>query len=475
MPDKSPPGSAAPDLSVAFAGAIRSPNPFWLASAPPTNCGEQVMRAFDAGWGGAVWKTIGEPITNVSSRYSSIDWNGQRMMGLNNIELISDRPIETNLREIADVKKRYPKHAVIASLMVESNRAAWHDIVERSEDAGADGLELNFGCPHGMSERGMGSAVGQVPEYTEMITSWVKEKARTPVLVKLSPNITDIREISRAAKRGGADGLSAINTLNSITGIDLDTLEPRPNVDGLSSHGGYCGPALKPIALNMVHQLHSDSESRLPISGIGGVGTWRDAAEFILLGCGTVQVCTAAMHYGYRIVEDMIDGLANWMREKGFARIEDFRGLSAPKITEWNHLNLNFKIVARIHEERCIGCELCYIACWDGAHQCIHLDRTSSNGFHATPPAIEAASRARISVTPIPKLDRAASIEEHGPYATPLARIPRVHEHECVGCNLCALVCPVDGCITMERVENHLPRETWEDLVLRAGNNGQSC
>jgi hypothetical protein len=176
-----------PDLHTNFAG-IHSPNPFWLASGPPTNCGEQIMRAFDAGWGGAIWKTIGEPIVNVSSRYSSVDWNGQRMMGLNNIELISDRPIEVNLREIAEVKKRYPKHAVIASLMVESKRETWHDIVKRSEDAGADGLELNFGCPHGMSERGMGSAVGQVPEYACMITEWVKEAARTPVLVKLTPN-----------------------------------------------------------------------------------------------------------------------------------------------------------------------------------------------------------------------------------------------------------------------------------------------
>src|SRR5579862_1886245 len=200
---RSPSGWRMPDLSTNFAG-IRSPNPFWLASAPPTNCGEQIMRAFDAGWGGAVWKTIGEPITNVSSRYSSIDWNGQRMMGLNNIELISDRPIETNLREIAFVKKRYPKHAVIASLMVESKRHAWHEIVQRAEDAGADGLELNFGCPHGMSERGMGSAVGQVPEYCGQITEWVKEKARTPVIIKLTPNITDIRQIARAAKRGGA-------------------------------------------------------------------------------------------------------------------------------------------------------------------------------------------------------------------------------------------------------------------------------
>src|SRR6202007_169822 len=196
------------------------------------NCGEQVMRAFDAGWGGAVWKTIGEPITNVSSRYSSIDWDGRRMMGLNNIELISDRPIEVNLREMAEVKRRYPQHVVIASLMVESKRDAWHDIVKRSEDAGVDGLELNFGCPHGMSERGMGSAVGQGPEYSCMIPSLVNEVARTPVLVKLTPNITDIRTVARAARRGGADGLSAINTINSITGIDLDTLTPRPYVGG---------------------------------------------------------------------------------------------------------------------------------------------------------------------------------------------------------------------------------------------------
>src|SRR4029077_2373048 len=273
------------DLTTLFAGKIRCPNPFWLASGPPANCGDQIMRAFDAGWGGAVWKTLGEPIVNVSSRYSSVDWNGQRMMGLNNIELITDRPLEVNLREISEVKKRYPKHAVIASLMVESKREAWHQIVQQSEDAGADGLELNFGCPHGMSERGMGSAVGQVPEYTEMITSWVKEKARTPVLVKLTPNISDIRVVARAAKRGGADGLSAINTINSITGIDLDTFVPRPNVDGKSSHGGYCGPAVKPIGLNLGRQVQGDKEASLPLSGIGGISDWRDATEFLLLGC----------------------------------------------------------------------------------------------------------------------------------------------------------------------------------------------
>src|SRR5450631_689995 len=410
------------DLRVKFCG-VESPNPFWLASGPPTNTGDQVMRAFDAGWGGAVWKTIGEPIQNVSSRYSSVDWNGQRMMGLNNIELISDRPIETNLREIQFVKKRYPKHAVIASLMVESTREAWHDIVQRSEDAGADGLELNFGCPHGMSERGMGSAVGQVPEYTEMITGWVKEKARTPVLVKLTPNITDIRQIARAAKRGGADGLSAINTINSITGIDLDTLVPRPNVDGKSSHGGYCGPAVKPIALNMVQQVMADPDSALPLSGIGGIETWRDAAEFMLLGCGTVQVCTAAMHYGYRIVEDMADGLSNWMRGKGFRTLDDFRGLSVNRVTEWKHLNLNYKIVAHIDEQKCIGCDLCHIACWDGAHQCIHLDRVSGpvNGhveLHPIPALREMQSRAALTATPVTRKERAVDASKHGPYST---------------------------------------------------------
>jgi dihydropyrimidine dehydrogenase (NAD+) subunit PreA len=453
-----------PTLETTFAG-IPCLNPFWLASAPPTNCGEQVMRAFDAGWGGAVWKTIGEPITNVSSRYSSLDWNGQRMVGLNNIELISDRPIDVNLREIAEVKRRYPRHVVIASLMVESKREAWHEIVRRAEDAGADGLELNFGCPHGMSERGMGSAVGQVPEYCARIAGWVKEAARTRVIVKLTPNITDIRMPARAARQAGADALSAINTLNSITGIDLDTLQPRPNVDGQSSHGGYCGPAVKPIALNMVQQVMSDPEAALPLSAIGGIASWQDAAEFLLLGAGTVQVCTAVMHYGYRIVEDMADGLLAWMRRKGFATLDDFRGLSLPKVREWKDLNLNYQIVARIHADKCIGCDLCYIACWDGAHQCIHLDRgLPAPDTTRTPAAIAAESRARIATTPIPRLDH-ESFADTGPYRTPLSRIPRVDEQECVGCNLCSLVCPVPECITMEQVENGLPAQTWDERV----------
>jgi dihydropyrimidine dehydrogenase (NAD+) subunit PreA len=454
-----------PTLETTFAG-IRCLNPFWLASAPPTNCGEQIMRAFDAGWGGAVWKTIGAPVTNVSSRYSSIDWNGQKMMGFNNIELISDRAVELNLREIAEVKRRYPKHTVIASLMVESKRDVWHDMVKRAEDAGADGLELNFGCPHGMSERGMGSAVGQVPEYCGQITGWVKEVARTPVIVKLTPNISDIRMPARAAKAAGADALSAINTINSITGIDLDTLEPRPKVAGKSSHGGYCGPAVKPIALNMVQQVMSDPLAALPMSGIGGIGSWQDAAEFILLGSGTVQVCTAVMHYGYRIVEDMSDGLLQWMRRKGYETIDDFRGLSLPNVDEWKNLNMSYQVIAHIDESKCIGCELCYTACWDGAHQCIHLDRAlGAEDTHTTPQQIDATTRQRITTTPIPKLDLDGAGSLGNSNRTPLERIPRVDEHHCVGCNLCSLVCPVPECITMVEVDNGLAPITWAERV----------
>src|SRR5690242_58343 len=287
--------------------SIKSPNPFWLASAPPANTGEQVMRAFDLGWGGAVWKTLGDPIIDTSSRFGSLDVNGTRMVGFNNIELITDRPLEVNLREIREVKKKYPDRAVIVSLMVES-KEDWKEIIEHTVDTGADGLELNFGCPHGMCERGMGSAVGQEPEVLKEITSWAKEFAKTPVLIKLTPNIGDILEPGLAAVKGGADGLSLINTVKSIIGVDLNHMTPLPRVGGRGTNGGYCGPAVKPIALHMVAALARHPEVKIPISGIGGISNWRDAAEFIALGSTSVQVCTAIMHFGFRIVEDMLEG-----------------------------------------------------------------------------------------------------------------------------------------------------------------------
>lgn len=428
------------DLRVKFCG-VESPNPFWLASGPPTNTAYQVMKAFDAGWGGAVWKTIGDPIINVSSRYGACDLKGEKVMGFNNIELISDRPIEDNFREISEVKKRFPKHVVVASLMVESKQQTWHDIVRRAEDAGSDLLELNFGCPHGMSERGMGAAVGQVPEYATMITGWVKEAARTPVIVKLTPNVTDIAHMAAAAQAGGADAVSLVNTFNSLMGVDLDNLTPRPYVDGKSSHGGYCGPAVKPIALHMVSSVAKHPKVSIPISGIGGIADWRDAAEFLLLGATTVQVCTAAMHYGFRIVRDMIDGLENYLDEKGFASPMELVGKSVPRVKDWGDLNLNYKIIAKIDAEKCIGCNLCYIACEDGAHQCI-----------------EAASR------PLGDL-REGAIAKH---------MPRILEDHCVGCNLCALVCPVPGCITMTEVKNGRAPMNWRELQTARGRS-PSC
>lgn len=409
------------DLRTNFAG-IRSPNPFWLASAPPTDKEYNVVRAFEAGWGGVVWKTLGEdpPIVNVSSRYGAVGWGGQRMAGFNNIELITDRPLQVNLDEIRRVKRNWPDRAVVVSIMVPCTEEAWKKILPQVEDTGCDGVELNFGCPHGMSERNMGAAVGQVPEYVQMVAAWCKHYSKLPVIVKLTPNITDILKPARAALAGGADAVSLINTVQSITAVDLDLMAPEPTVDGQGSHGGYCGPAVKPIALRMVGDIARDPEMRgLPISGIGGVSTWRDAAEFIALGAGTVQVCTAAMHRGFRIVEDMIDGLSNWMDSKGYARVADFQGKAVKNYVHWGDLNLNFKTIAQIDQDKCIKCGLCHIACEDTSHQSIAALRVDGK------------------------------------------RRYEVIEAECVGCNLCAHVCPVEKCITMVPQPATKPKLVW--------------
>jgi dihydropyrimidine dehydrogenase (NAD+) subunit PreA len=396
------------DLKVKFCG-IESPNPFWLASSPVSNTGEMISRAFDAGWGGVSWKTLCPEdieIVNVMPRLAALDFEDKKVIGLENIELTTDRPLKVNLEEISQVKKKYPKHVVLVSIMADARKDAWQKLARQAENAGADGLELNFSCPHGMPEKGMGMAIGQVPEVTQMMTEWVKAVAKKPVVVKLTPNVTDIRIIAKAAKKGGANAISTINTVQSLCGVNLDTLEPLPTVEGMSSFGGYSGPAVKPIALRLVTQLAQDKDIGLPISGIGGISTWQDAAEFILVGATTLQVCTGIMRSGYRIVEDMADGLSNFMDDKGFKNIDEMRGKVLPKITSHEKLPRLPKLVCNVDTGTCVKDDLCYIACMDGGHQAITLDKN---------------------------------------------RLPVIDTEKCGGCGLCTLVCPVPNCATLKK------------------------
>ena len=406
------------DLTTNFLG-IKSPNPFWLASAPPTDKAYNVNRAFEAGWGGVSWKTLGEdpPIVNVNGpRYAALHSNDRRVIGFNNIELITDRPLPDNLKEMRRIKRDWPDRALVASVMLPMNEESWAKHIPMIEDTGADGFELNFGCPHGMSERGMGSAVGQVPEYVQLATEWCKKYARVPVIVKLTPNVTSIVHPAQAAKEGGADAVSLINTINSIMRVDRDNLTMYPTTDGMGTHGGYCGEAVKPIALHMVAEIARNPQTRgMPISGIGGVTTWQDAVDFIALGATNVQVCTAAMVYGFKIIEDMTDGLSRFLDEKGVASVHALVGAAIPSITEWKYLNLNHVDKATIDQEKCIQCGRCHIVCEDTAHQAITHSVNGKRRFE-------------------------------------------VKDEECVGCNLCVSVCPIEGCISMRPTTGADPR-----------------
>jgi len=410
---------------------INSINPFWLASAPPTDKYINVVRAFEAGWGGVVWKTLGEDpaVVNVSSRYG-VHKNRDNIVGINNIELISDRPLQTNLDEIIQVRKEWPDRVIIGSMMAVIEERAWKELAIKIAETGVHGIELNLGCPHGMCERGMGSAIGQVPEMVEKVTRWVKEVVDIPVFTKLTPNITNILWSAEAAQQGGCDAVALINTVNSITSVDLDNMSPTPTVDGKGTHGGYCGTAVKPIALNMVAEIARNPETKdLKISAIGGIETWKDAAEFIALGAAGLQVCTAAMLYGFRIVDDMIAGLTNWMDEKGYETIDDFRGKAVSNTIDWNNLNMNFDTKALIDQESCIECGRCHIACEDTSHQAITFD-----------------------------------VAENG------KRVFTVIDDECVGCNLCQIVCPVPECIDMVPVDNGLEYMNWTNNPLNPMN-----
>jgi dihydropyrimidine dehydrogenase (NAD+) subunit PreA len=410
------------NLKTNLAG-IESPNPFWLASGPPTDKEYNVNRAFEAGWGGVVWKTLGEDpnVVNVNGpRYAALHSSDRKVIGFNNIELITDRPLQTNLEEIRNVKKNWPDRPIVASVMLPMNEESWAKHIAMIEDTGVDGFELNFGCPHGMSERGMGSAVGQVPEYVQMVTEWAKKYTKLPVIVKLTPNVTNILHPAQAAKKGGADAVSLINTVNSIIRVDYDTLNIYPSTDGMGTHGGYCGEAVKPIALHMVAEIARTAETRdIPISGIGGVTTWRDVVDFLALGATNVQVCTAVMVYGFKIVEGLIDGLSDFLDEKGMTSVQELVGRAVPSLTDWKYLNLNYIEKASINQDLCIDCGKCHIVCEDTSHQAITNEVDGTRKFV-------------------------------------------VKEEACVGCNLCVSVCPIENCITMKRITEGIDPRTGQ-------------
>ncbi len=434
------------DLSIDFAG-IRSPNPFWLASAPPANSGAQVHKAFEAGWGGAVWKTIGAPVLNVSNRYGAWHYGNQKMLAINNVELISDRPLEVNLSEIKDVKRLWPDRAVIVSAMVESTPEAWSDIVHRIEDTGADGIEFNYGCPHGMSERGMGAAVGQVPEYCEQITGWVKNVARIPVIVKLTPNITNIVYPARAAVAAHADGLSLINTINSIVGVDLDTLEVTPSIGGKAGHGGYAGPAVKPIALNMLCALGVDEV-------VAGSRTahFRNGWNFHLERCGRVSAAGRDESSG--------------MHGRDALRLPHHR-----RFVRWTvELDGRSSILrpSPMFGER--ACRIFPISrtliCLFGPLRASILPN-ASNAICATWRATILLINALISSRPTgAKVEpRSYDVHSNGKQDAIATRPqPRVREEDCVGCRLCYNVCPVEHCIEMVELPPCRPSVTWDEL-----------
>ncbi|HZW03233.1 MAG TPA: NAD-dependent dihydropyrimidine dehydrogenase subunit PreA [Anaerolineaceae bacterium] len=397
------------DLGVDFCG-LRFRNPFILAAAPSTDDREMVARGFEAGWAGAVLKTTALESEEVSIAYPIMAAlkPGPGMVGLHNIDLISERHIDRIVADIAWLKARFPEHRVIASLMAHTHEE-WRALVQMAEQAGADLIEASISCPQGAVLEGedvQGWMVSQDPHLTEKVTRWaVGAAGRAPVYIKLSPMVTDIAAIARAAERGGARAVCGIDSLEGVVGVDPDSLSPLPSVQGYSSRGGYSGRAIKPVALRCLADVAAAVQ--IPISGVGGIYDWRDALEFLLLGATTVQVCTAVMHRGYGLITDLCDGLERWLAGRGCTRPADVVGLARPRLTEHENLPHGIRVQAHIDPRSCIRCGLCYVACADGGHGAIRFgpDRTV---------AVDAG--------------------------------------RCVGCGLCAQVCPSAGCIRIAAV-----------------------
>jgi dihydropyrimidine dehydrogenase (NAD+) subunit PreA len=403
------------DLSVDFCG-VRFKNPFLLSSSPVSNSAEMVGRSFDAGWGGVAYKTVVTdkiPIIHPSPRMHGYDYGDKKLVGLQNVEQTSDRGLKANLLDIMYLKKHWPDHVVMASIMGFSNQE-WAELAKACTDAGADMLELNFSCPH-MTVEGSGAKVGQVEHLVQKFTETVRNVTSLPIVAKLTPNITDMTIPAMYAKKGGADGFSAINTVKGLSEIGLDDWVIRPNVFGKGSMSGFSGPAVKPIGLRFIAELAMDERLNLPLSGIGGIETWVDALEYLLAGATTVQVTTGIIHYGYRIVEDMIEGLSDYMRMRGISRVSDLIGQAIPHIFETDKFDLTRQGISHYNLDKCCGCGQCYVVCHDAGGQALEWDSDK--------------------------------------------RRPILNEDKCLSCMICQFVCPVHGLISYKEMPSGWKRQ----------------
>lgn len=380
-------------------------NPFLLSSSVVASTYEMCARAFDMGWAGAAFKTISFlEIHEASPRFSAIKGDNGSIIGFKNIEQLSDHAVAENMDIFRELKRNYPHKFLLVSIMGR-NEEEWTTLAQMATEAGADALELNFSCPN-MAEDGLGSDIGQIPELVEKYTAATRAGSKIPILAKLTPNTGTMSEAALAAKRGGADGLAAINTIKSIVGINPHTYVSSPAVHGHSAVGGYSGAAVKPIALRFIAELGKNPQLKgMHISGMGGVETWKDALEFMLLGAGSIQVTTAVMQYGYRIIDDLISGLLGYLNEKGFRSVEELIGLGLDAVCDTEELERDSIVYPKFQRSKCIGCGRCAISCRDGGHQAIVLTE-----------------------------DRKTILDPQ----------------KCVGCHLCKLVCPA-GAITAGR------------------------
>lgn len=396
------------DLSVEFCG-FRMPNPFMLSSSPVSNSAEMCERAFEAGWGGVAYKTIVTdriPITHPSPRMQGYYQGGKRLIGVQNVEQTSDRGLKANLLDIMYLKKHWPDRLVMSSIMGFSNQE-WADLAKASADAGADMLEVNVSCPH-MTVEGSGAKVGQVQDLVQKFTETCRNSCSIPIVAKMTPNITDITVPALYAKKGGANGIAAINSVAGLTGVDVDNWVPTPDVFGKGAASGYTGPAVKPIGLRLIAELARCKDLGLPLSGIGGIETWVDALEYLLVGATTIQVTTGIIHYGQSIVQSMIEGLSDYMASKGIARVQDLVGKALPNLHETHDFDLSRQGVAKYDLDRCVGCGQCFTVCKDAGGWALEWDAKK--------------------------------------------RRPVLDEKKCLSCMVCSFACPVDGLITFKEM-----------------------